>query len=210
MHNPLKLVTPDQLERRSVLKGVTLGAGAVVLQPFLNGLAAEAAGEAPPPRIVFVIESNGLWEHHIRPQALGKAGMSDSPVDSLVDEPLAGHRLPESIAPLEPFKDRMSIVLGLSSKHVTPFHGAGYGVLNCCAQGPGGQRAVHTQTIDHALAARFPTIFPVLGLGVPASADTAFVNYLSVSAPRRPLPVICQPDLAFRTLFGSVAEGDAG
>jgi hypothetical protein len=104
----------------------------------------------------------------------------------------------------------MSIVLGLSSKHVNPNHGGGYGVFNCCVQGVGGQRAVHAQTIDHALAARFPTIFPVLGLGVPASANMAFANWLSVSAPRRPLPFICQPDLAFRTLFGSVADGNAG
>ena len=102
-----RMITPDQLDRRTVLKGVTLGAGAVVLQPFLNALAAEARGEAPPPRIVVVVEANGLWEHHIRPQTLGKAG----PLDKLVDAPLAGHKLPEAIAPLEALKDRMSIVL---------------------------------------------------------------------------------------------------
>ena len=34
------------IDRRSLLKGVTLGAGAVVLQPVLRSLAAEAAGEA--------------------------------------------------------------------------------------------------------------------------------------------------------------------
>ncbi len=42
VHQPaLKTVTPDQLDRRTALKGVTLGAGAVVLRPFLNALAAE-------------------------------------------------------------------------------------------------------------------------------------------------------------------------
>jgi hypothetical protein len=45
---------------------------------------------------------------------------------------------------------------------------------------------------------------------VPASADRVFANWLSVSEPRRPLPFICQPEVAFRTLFGSVAEGEAG
>jgi hypothetical protein len=204
--NPLKMITRDQLDRRTVLKGVTLGAGAVVLQPFLNALAAEARGEAPPPRIVFVVEANGLWEHHVRPQTLGKAG----PLDKLVDAPLAGHKLPEAIAPLEALKDRMSIVLGLSSKHVTPNHGGGYGVFNCCAQGQGTHHAVHTQTIDFALAAKVPAVIPVVGLGVPASADRVFANWLSVSEPRRPLPYICQPEVAFRTLFGSAAEGDAG
>ena len=53
MRNPLKMITRDQLDRRTVLKGVTLGAGAVVLQPFLQRLAAEQAGQAPPKRFVF-------------------------------------------------------------------------------------------------------------------------------------------------------------
>jgi hypothetical protein len=192
------------------LKGITLGAGAVVLHPFLNALAAEARGEAPPPRLVFVVEANGLWEHHIRPQTLGKAGGWKSPLDKLIDAPLGGHKLPEAIAPLEAFKDRMSVVLGLSSKHVTPNHGGGYGVFNCCTQGQGTHHAVHAQTIDHAFAAKAPAALPVVGLGVPASADRVFANWLSVSEPRRPLPYICQPEVAFRTLFGSVAEGEAG
>ena len=151
--NPLNMVTPNQVTRRNALKGITLGAGAVALQPFLNALAAEARGEAPPRRIVFVVEANGLWEHHIRPQTLGKSGGWNSAEDKTVDAPLAGHKLPEAIAPLEAFKDRMCVVLGLSSKHVTPNHGGGYGVFNCCAQGQGTHHAVHTQTINHALAA---------------------------------------------------------
>ncbi len=43
----ITMLTPDQLDRRSVLKGIALGAGAIALQPFLNALASEAAGQAP-------------------------------------------------------------------------------------------------------------------------------------------------------------------
>ena len=175
---PMNILNPNLITRRSCLKGITLGAGAVVLQPFLNALAAEARGEAPPPRLVFVVEANGLWESHVRPQTLGKAGGWNSPVDKLVDEPLAGHKLPEPIAPLEAIKDRMSIVLGLSSKHVTPNHGGGFGVFNCCVQGQGINHAVHTQTIDHAFAAKVPAVLPVVGLGVPASPDRVFASWL--------------------------------
>ncbi len=57
---PMNILNPNLVTRRSCLKGITLGAGAVVLQPFLNALAAEARGEAPPPRLVFVVEANGL------------------------------------------------------------------------------------------------------------------------------------------------------
>ncbi|MFM8272933.1 MAG: DUF1552 domain-containing protein [Gemmata sp.] len=209
--HPLRMVTPDQLDRRTALKGVTLGAGAVVLQPFMNALAADARGEAPPPRLVFVVEANGLWESHVRPKDLGADGKHgwNSAADKLYDLPLANHALPDAIAPLEAVKDRMSVVLGLSSKHVNPNHGGGYGVFNCCAQG-GGRFAAHAQTIDYAFAARVPAVLPVVGLGVPAGADRVFTNWLSVSSPGRPLPYICQPGVAFQALFGSAAEGDAG
>ena len=42
------------------------------------------------------------------------------------------------------------------------------------------------------------------------SPEAVVVNTVSAIGPKRPQPMICQPDVAFRTLFGSVAEGDAG
>ncbi|MFT5429350.1 MAG: hypothetical protein ACI9OJ_000019, partial [Myxococcota bacterium] len=195
------------------LKGIALGAGAVVLQPFLNALAAESAGQAPPPRIIFLFESNGLWDYHIQPKGLGKNGGGwESAADKLIDAPLAGHELPEPISPLAPFKDRMSIVLGLSCKQANPNHGAGYGALGCYrgrdnANGSGANALA--QTVDHALAGSLPGIIPVVGLGVHANPDTIFANTVSASAAKRPLPIVCQPDFAFQSLFGSVAEGSA-
>ena len=201
MHNPLKMVTPDQLDRRTVLKGVTLGAGAILLQPFLQRLAAEARGEAPPKRVVFFMESNGLYPYHVQPK-----GVEVGKGDRLIDLPLADLELHEAIEPLTPFKNRLGLIQKLSHKIAGGGdHGKGYGGLGCFNW----RRGIAGQTIDHALASAQPNIIPVLGLGVPPSADAAFVNSVSASAPRRPTPVICQPDLAFRTLFGSVAEGDA-
>ncbi len=39
-----RLLTPGALDRRTLVKGVSLRAGAVVLQPFLDSLAADAEG----------------------------------------------------------------------------------------------------------------------------------------------------------------------
>ena len=61
---PMNILNPNLITRRACLKGITLGAGAVVLQPFLNALAAEAAGKVAP-RFIFLFESNGLWPGHI-------------------------------------------------------------------------------------------------------------------------------------------------
>lgn len=205
-----KMVTPDQLDRRSILKGVTLGAGAVVLQPFLNSLAAQATGQAPPKRVVFLFESNGLYRRHILPRGIETPRGGPS---RLIDRSLADLELPEPIAPLAPFKNRMTIMLGVSCKNAMPNHGAGYGALGCYAardSANGTNSVAHGQTVDHALAASSPSIIPVVGLGVHGSPHTVFANTVSASARHRPLPIICQPDIAFRMLFGSVAEGNAG
>ena len=207
----MNILNPNLITRRACLKGITLGAGAVVLQPFLNALAAEAAGKAPPLRIVFVIESNGLWDYHVRPKG---AAAEKGDRDRLIDLPLKDLELPEPIAPLAPFKDRMAIVLGLSSKQAFPNHGSGYGALGCynarASQANGSFNDPLAQTVDHALAGSLPGIIPVVGLGVHASPEACFANTVSASARKRPLPIICQPDVAFGSLFGSVAEGNAG
>jgi hypothetical protein len=208
MHNSLNMVPPDQLERRSVLKGVTLGAGAVVLQPFLQRLEAEQSGQAPPKRFIFFLQGNGLWPYHIQPRNLQAPPRG---ANRLIDQSMADLELPEPIAPLTPFKNRMTIIQKLSHRiSGAGDHGKGYGALGCYhwRRGPVGQ------TIDHALATAQPSIVPVVGLGVPGSAtgfgNAVFLNSVSASAARRPMSMVCQPDLAFQMLFGGVAEGYAG
>ena len=204
MLNPLKMVTRDQLDRRTILKGVTLGAGAVVLQPFLQRLEAQNAGQAPPKRFIFFMESNGLYPYHVQPRNLAAPPRGTT---RLIDQSLADLDLPEPIAPLTPFKNRMAIIQKLSHKiSGGGDHGKGYGGLGCFNW----RRGIAGQTIDHALGSAQRSIIPVVGLCVPPSANAAFANSVSASAARRPTPMVCQPDLAFRMLFGSVADGDAG
>ena len=200
--NRVQVVTSNHLDRRTCLKGISLGAGAVVLQPFLNALAAEAAGEAPPLRVIFFMQGNGLWPHHVQPK-----GIEQKNGERLVDLPLSDLELPEPIAALEPFKDRLGIIQKLSHKiSGGGDHGKKYGALGCFNW----RRGPLAQTIDHAIAGAQPSVIPVLGLGVQPSPETVVANTVSASGPKRPQPMICQPDVAFRSLFGSVAEGNAG
>lgn len=200
--NALKMLTPDDLDRRTCLKGLSLGAGAVVLQPFVDALAAEAAGEAPPLRVIFFMQGNGLWPHHVQPK-----GIDRHKADQLVDLPLADLELPEPIAPLEPFKNRLGIIQKLSHKiSGGGDHGKKYGALGCFNW----RRGAVAQTIDHAIAGAQSSVIPVLGLGMQPSPDAVVVNTVSAIGPKRPQPMICQPDVAFQSLFGSVAEGNVG
>ena len=198
---PHSMLTPDLIDRRAVLKGVTLGAGAVVLQPFLNSLAAQAAGQAAPPRLVFVMEQNGLYPHHVQPK-----GVSADRKQGMIDRPLADLELPDPISALAPFKNRMTIIQKLSHKvSGAGDHSKNFGGLGCYQW----RKGVAGQTIDHAFAGATPSIIPVVGLGVPAGAGSVFTASVSASAPKKPLSLICQPQVAFQSLFGSVAEGEA-
>ena len=190
-------------KRRTVLKGLSLGAGSVVLQPYLNSLAAQAAGNLPKPRVIFILESNGLYPRHLQPKGVDG---DNRKAEKLVDLSLKDLELPDAISPLAPFKDRTGIIQKLSHKvSGGGDHGKAYGGLGCYhwRRGPVGQ------TIDHALAASLSNIIPVVGLGVPPSPDAVFINSVSASGPKRPLAMTCPPELAFRSLFGSVAEGNA-
>ncbi|MBM3983829.1 MAG: twin-arginine translocation signal domain-containing protein, partial [Planctomycetes bacterium] len=59
----MEMLTPDQLDRRTVLKGVTLGAGSLLFTPLLQKVAAAAEGKgATPKRVVFIVFDNGFRE----------------------------------------------------------------------------------------------------------------------------------------------------
>ncbi len=189
--------------RRTFLKGVTLGAGAVVLQPALQQLRAEAEGREAPRRIVFFVEGNGMKPDHVQPKGLERKGTEAS---KLTDASLANHSLPDPLAALAPFKDRLSIVQGLSHKIASGRgHSPEYGSLGCYSgsAGPVGQ------TIDAALAARLSGVVPHLGLALTPTPDQIVDYCISASSKGKPLPFHCQPELAFQSLFGSAAGGEA-
>jgi len=188
--------------RRTFLKGVSLGAGAVVLQPVLQQLYAEAEGRDAPRRIVFFVEGNGMSPDHIQP--VGNERIQSA--DRLTDVSLANHELPEPIAPLAPFKNRLTIIQNLSHRIASGRgHSPEYGSLGCYS----GAAGAAGQTIDSALASKLRAVVPHLGLALSPSPD-AIVNYsISAIASNKPLPLLCQPELAFQSLFGSAAGGEA-
>lgn len=191
------------IDRRSFLKNATLGAGAVVLQPVLRSLAAEANGKAAPRRIVLFLEGNGMSPDHIQPLGLERPGNGS---DKLIDDSLAKYKLPDPIGALSPFRDRMTIIQGLSHKIASGRgHSPEYGSLGCYS----GAAGPIAQTIDAALAAKLPSVVPHLGLALTPGAGQIVSYSSSVTSKGKPLPYHCQPELAFQSLFGSAAGGEA-
>lgn len=191
--------------RRDVLKGLTLGASAAVLQPFLARLALAANGQLPPPRFLFVVEGNGLPPKQIHPS--GIPFVEREAREKSVAHSLAGLELPPALKPVEAFRDRLSVIQGLSGRMCTGGHSSDHGALGAYYANSG--RNIAGPTIDGVLGRAFPGIFPNVVLGIAANADESVIFNCSADAPGRSLPTICRPDIAFARLFGSVAEGEA-
>ena len=209
--------------RRNMLKGVALGSGSLVLSPLIGQLAAHAAGQKTfPQRFVFVVKSSGLTPGHIVPVNFADdyivqkesyiagegytSGTQMKDCDHLVQRSLADAVLNDSMKSLEPFKDRLTILQGLSGNMVTGGHMSGYGAMSC-------MKDLMAETIDHKMAMLYPSVFSHLGLStVTATMGTRFADSIcypgiSAASSTKALPFHGSPTQAYQSLFGSVATG---
>lgn len=198
----------SELSRRSMLKGITLGAGAALLSPILAQLAAHAAGDdkqALRKRVVFVVQSNGLNPSHLVPVGVKRRsdGRNERPTNDKLEElALNDKELHSALEPLSPFKDRLALLQGISGRIAISDHSANHGALGAY----GANRGAMMQTIDSAISDALPGTFSHVALGL--NGGDGPMNYrVSASGPGKEVPIICSPDLAFTSLFGSVAEG---
>ena len=191
--------------RREVLRGLTLGAGAVVLSPVLEQVTAHAAGLAPRKRFVFVVEGNGVPWAQVQPVGIARGREHER--DRVVSLPLTDHALPPALEPLSPWKDRVTIVQGLSGRVCGGGHSNDFGALGCY---PGKGGVPQGPTIDVALGQALGGTFPRVGLGISDRPEHTLIYNCSALGRDQPAPTQCRPDLAYAELFGSVAQGAAG
>lgn len=197
-------------DRRNFLKGTALGAGAVVLAPLVGALEAQAAGTAHrAKRFLFVVEGNGLPPHQVQPVGLTRAKENDR--TKLIEKALTDHALPKALEPVAEWKNKLTVVQGLSGRVCGGGHSNDFGALGCYSAkgGVGNSGMPQAETIDGALAQKLGGPFPHVGLGMSDRAEHTIIYNVSASGKSMPLPTQCRPDLAFGQLFGSVAGGDA-
>lgn len=198
--------------RRHVLKGMGLSAGATLLAPILARLEAQAAGKVEhPKRFVFVVESNGVRPEQLAPSEIKRNPREqrtlNGPAD-LLDVSLADKSLPMSLEPIQKWKEKVTIVQGLSGRICGGGHSNNFGALGCFPT-PGESKKISGETIDGALAKAIPGIFPHLGLGISKRLENSVIYNISAIGPNKGLPTMVKPDQAYATLFGSVADGSA-
>lgn len=200
------------MHRRDAIKGMSLSAGSLLLAPILARIGAQAAG-APVTarRFVFVVESNGVRPEQMAPSGVTRKSRSQGPLNGpaqLLDVSLKDRELPFSLEPVRAWKDRVTIVQGLSGRICGGGHSNNFGALGCFPT-PRESTAITGETIDGALAKAVPGIFPHIGLGISKRLENSVIYNISAWDRNKGLPTMCKPDQAYAALFGSAAAGDA-
>lgn len=195
------------LPRRRFLNGITLGAGGAILSPVIQQLMAEAEGTAKTPvRFLFLVEGNGLNPYHVQPLNIErkKNAQSRNDLDELKDLTFGKADLPPALEPIADFHDRITVIQGLSGRVCGGGHSNNFGALGVYSSKAG----AIGETIDAALGKALPGIFSSYNFGISTKPEHSVIYNCSASGPGTKLPTQCRPDLAYNTLFGSIAKGE--
>ena len=221
------------LNRRQLLSHGAMALGGVTLSPLMNSVMAQIQERASGTnqrrlRFVFLLKSNGLWADNIQPQGFenrlpfsveydddgrlvngNHGGVRKRPTPQ-ADVPLGENvQLNALMQPLQPFRDRLTIVQGINSGFPV-YHKGQYQVLSAIPARRRDTAEVVGPTIDSVLANAFPAPVRHVLLGHDPQAASG-VSYITSSAASRgqPLPFYTKPTRGYRELFGVVGQGAA-
>ena len=195
--------------RRTFLNGLSLGTGGLLLNPILSQLRAEAAGVGrAAPRFVFVVEGNGLMPKQICPEGIAFVGRQKR--EQFEEFGLEGTKMPLSLEPVASYRDKLTIIQGLSGRVAGGGHSNDFGALGAYGAkgGVGNSGKPAAETIDSALGRAHRGIFPSINLGISDKPEHRVIYNCSAAGPAAALPTQCHPKLAFNMLFGAIAEGE--
>ncbi|TWU51058.1 hypothetical protein Poly51_43520 [Rubripirellula tenax] len=187
------------ISRRHMLRATAVGVG-TAFGPTIcpSRVVAATARVGAPKRIVFFLQNQGF-----DPATCVPAGMKQS-------GSLAGVTLPEPIAALEPYKNKINIITGLHGRHTSPSHSAYFGALGGYRGGIGIPPA--GTTIDYEISQRLPqTIMPHLCIGMDALENMVSrptLATLSATGAGKPIFMHSNPNDLYQMLFGGMATGD--
>ncbi len=211
------IITKMALPRRTFLRGL----GAAFALPMLDAMvpalaAAQRSASKPIRRLGFIYVPNGV-------------AMNDSLNFWTPKGTGANFELSPILAPLAPYRDRLTIVSGLAQKQAESLGDGNGEHTRACASWLNGIHPKKTEgsdiqqgkTADQIAAAQFgrETVLPsmemisseidlVLGGQCEAGYSCAYMNTVSWQSPTTPLPVENNPSVVFERLFGEGGTKD--
>mgnify|MGYP002624095131 CR=1 FL=1 len=205
--------------RREFIKTTATGAATLAMTPSFSHLLAAPAQAAPhgtdgpPHRFVFIRKSNGNL-----PQQFGLPSFSAEQAKMHKEKQafevgLDKHELPEWLRALDGFKERMTILHGISMSVSGGGHYSYSGCMGAFKAGRDVLSNIKRATIDFELARLFPSPFGhvELSLAVPHGREirTGIVSGYSAPAPQQRNYCYADPMTAYDELFKSVTDPGA-
>ena len=198
------IVKKTHLSRRTVLRGI---GGTAVALPFLDAMVPALTAQAKTaaaPRLRF----GAVYFPH--------GTMPEYWVPKTTDP---GFELPELLKPLEPFRDQVTVVSGMSCPDLTTHLSASAMFLNGAPPKKTESEDVGTEvTVDQLIAGKIgaDTVFPSLELGTEdmsgaigaceSGYSCIYFNALAWRTKTTPLPMELNPRVLFERMFGDTGS----
>lgn len=198
--------------RRSFLKSSAMGTGAIALAPMMSQLFAEDLVDPLPTRFIFIRKSNGVRPKEVALPTFDEQTKKADHDKRSVDVDLENHELPRWLSALEPYKQHMTILQGLSCKMSENGHWSYSSVMGAFKSGRNSLSGIKRATIDFEMAKLFPSPFGHVELSLTgnySSFRTGIVAGYSAPAPHQRNYCYADPQTAYDELFKCVVNPGA-
>ncbi|HCN76122.1 MAG TPA: hypothetical protein DIT13_02870 [Verrucomicrobiales bacterium] len=196
----------SMLNRRRFLNRLSLCAGAPVLAPLLDRVLLGAEGGKPPLRFLFVVEGNSVPPKQLCPAGIPFVEREQR--NAFTEHSLLDAELPTALKPVAAYRDRLTVIQGLSGRMCSGGHSSDHGALGAYHANHG--RNLQAATVDCVIGQAHPGIHENLVLGISSDADKVVDFNCSASGRGRSRATLLHPSVAYTQLFGAVAKGEAG
>tara|TARA_R110002049_G_scaffold4601_5_gene32222 strand:+ start:313211 stop:314587 length:1377 start_codon:yes stop_codon:yes gene_type:complete len=194
------------LSRRRFLDRFSTCASAPLLLPLLSRATLAAEGDTPPLRFLFVLEGNSVPPKQVCPSDIPFVERAQR--KAFTEHSLTHAELPTALKPIESFRDRLTVIQGLSGRMCSGGHSSDHGALGAYHANQG--RNIKSATVDCLIGQAHPGIRQNLVLGISSDSNKVVDFNCSASARGRSMATIMHPSVAYTQLFGAVAQGAAG
>jgi hypothetical protein len=193
------------LSRRNAIRNLGLGTGSLALAPFFRHMKLHAAGDVTklPKRFLFVVKDNGLRPYGLQPVGWETShGAGPASSKSVEETPLKDLQFNWCMKSLEPFKDQINVIQGLSNSISAGNHTGKYGALGSYSS----TGMPLDATIDGELSNLFPSIFPHVGFEGNRAGKMITYPAVTATGPKKKASFYANATMAYGDLFGSVVK----
>lgn len=201
------------LNRRAFTKTTALGATSLALSPsFRHLLASPEVDEfVKPQRFVFIRKSNGNVPKYCTLPSLSAEDKKRDEKKEAFEVDLHGHELPAWLQGLEPHKDNMTLLHGISMAVSGGGHYSFSGCMGAYKAGRNTLSGIKRATVDFELARLFPSPFQHVELSLASGSGrvefrNGIVSGFSAPAPHQRNYCYADPQTAYNELFKSVTN----